>query len=141
MQESARTLLPGVRPRRSSDTAVPAPLAPMVAEPVTIVPCCGCKRIVSVGAAASAAFASAPAATKTVKSRRPLIVCRADAARPPTLRGGASSPQPSMFTARAATSTSVTIEIDDCSNINSFAFGVSGSVSAGLNAEAFVNDK
>ena len=54
--------------------------------------------------------------------------------RPPPLR------QPSMLTARAATSTTVTIETHDWSSISSFTQRVSGSVSLGLNADAFVKE-
>ena len=45
-----------------------------------------------------------------------------------------------MFTARAATSRSVTSERLDCTSISSFAVRESGSVSVGLNALEFVND-
>ena len=48
--------------------------------------------------------------------------------------------QPSMLTARAATSTTVTIETQDWTSISSFAQRVKGSVSLGLNADAFVNE-
>ena len=44
-----------------------------------------------------------------------------------------------MLTARAATSSSVTIEMADWSSISIFARRVSGSVSVGLKALAFVN--
>jgi hypothetical protein len=45
-----------------------------------------------------------------------------------------------MLTARAATRISVTIEIEDWISISSFAHDVSGTVSLGLKADAFVND-
>jgi hypothetical protein len=46
-----------------------------------------------------------------------------------------------MLTARAATRISVTIEIADCRSMRSFARAVNGSVSVGLNADAFVNER
>jgi hypothetical protein len=54
---------------------------------------------------------------------------------------GVATAQPSMLTARAATRMSVTIEIDDWISISSFAHDVSGNVSLGLNADAFVNER
>ena len=45
-----------------------------------------------------------------------------------------------MLTARAATSSNVRIERPDCTSISSFAQRVSGIVSVGLNALAFVNE-
>lgn len=45
-----------------------------------------------------------------------------------------------MFTARETTSATVTKDAKDCNIINSFAHGVRGIVSVGLNAVAFVND-
>ncbi len=45
-----------------------------------------------------------------------------------------------MFTARASTIPIVTNDASDCTSISIFALGLSGIVSVGLNAEAFVND-
>src|SRR5947209_8764746 len=45
-----------------------------------------------------------------------------------------------MFTARASTSATVSSAAPDCTVIRTFAIGVSGIVSVGLNAVAFVND-
>ncbi len=46
-----------------------------------------------------------------------------------------------MLTARAMTNTTVPSETTDCSIIVIFAQRASGSVSVGLNAAAFVNDR
>ena len=43
-----------------------------------------------------------------------------------------------MFTARAATSAIVTSDVSDCASMTSLAIFVSGRVSVGLNADAFV---
>ena len=45
-----------------------------------------------------------------------------------------------MFTARANTMPIVISDASDCAAISSFAIGVSGIVSVGLKAVAFVND-
>jgi hypothetical protein len=45
-----------------------------------------------------------------------------------------------MFTARETTSPMVTSDTIDCTPITSFAIGVSGIVSVGENAVAFVSD-
>ena len=53
---------------------------------------------------------------------------------------GAGAGQARMLTARAATSSSVTSETVDWISISCFAVRVSGIVSVGLNALAFVNE-
>ena len=48
--------------------------------------------------------------------------------------------QPKMFTAREMTTATVMSDASDCSAMSSFAQPVSGIVSVGLNAVAFVNE-
>lgn len=62
---------------------------------------------------------------------------------PPSRIGGcflSDHSQFRIFTARETTTATVTSEARDCSIINTFAQGVSGIVSVGLNAVAFVKD-
>ena len=58
----------------------------------------------------------------------------------PLLSPERSSAQLKIFTARETTTATVTNDARDCSIINNFAQAVSGIVSVGLKAVAFVNE-
>ena len=61
--------------------------------------------------------------------------------RPPSPTPNTLASQCRMFTARATTSTMITIDSPDWSIISSFAGRESGITSVGLNAVPFVNEK
>ena len=86
-------------------------------------------------------LSSSPTRTSTSISRAtscfPLLWWRRSDTSAPS---GAERAQPRMFTAREITTATVTNEANDWSIISSFAHGVSGIVSVGLKAVAFVND-